>query len=226
MDRYPRIAAPNGGGDAVVLVDVRQPEEFTAPPGHLPGALNVPLADVASRVNELGASGQPIVLVCKTRPALGARSCGPACRGPAGCHCSARWHGRLASAGVVTGVEPASPGSCYTKRLYDDPRVAGESSCRRRACPERRPGSASTSFPAVISKDVDGGPPPAMTITTNRKVNDFAAWYYIHGIRDAHPAGRYVHVTIRVRVFGFVGVASCAPLRQPIARHGATTIEP
>jgi hypothetical protein len=29
----------------------------------------------------------------------------------------------------------------------------------------------------VISKDVDGGPPPAMTITTNRRVNDFGAWY-------------------------------------------------
>jgi hypothetical protein len=29
----------------------------------------------------------------------------------------------------------------------------------------------------VISKDVDGGPPAAMTITTNRKVNDFGAWY-------------------------------------------------
>ena len=22
------------------------------------------------------------------------------------------------------------------------------------------------------------GPPPAMTITTNRRVNDFGAWYY------------------------------------------------
>jgi hypothetical protein len=52
--------------------------------------------------------------------------------------------------------------------LYDNPRVAAESSCRRR--------SASTSFPAVISKDVDGGPPPAMTMTTNRRVNDFGAW--------------------------------------------------
>ena len=29
----------------------------------------------------------------------------------------------------------------------------------------------------MISKDVDGGPPPAMTITTNRRVNDFGAWY-------------------------------------------------
>ena len=32
-------------------------------------------------------------------------------------------------------------------------------------------------YRVVISKDVDGGPPPAMTITTNRRVNDFAAWY-------------------------------------------------
>jgi hypothetical protein len=29
----------------------------------------------------------------------------------------------------------------------------------------------------VISKDVDGGPPPAITITTYRRVNDFGAWY-------------------------------------------------
>jgi hypothetical protein len=36
----------------------------------------------------------------------------------------------------------------------------------------------------VISKDVDGGPPLAMTITTNRRVNDFGAWY------DLLAAGR------------------------------------
>jgi rhodanese-related sulfurtransferase len=44
-----RLAA----GDPVVLVDVRQPEEFTAPPGHLPGAVNVPLADLSGRAGEL-----------------------------------------------------------------------------------------------------------------------------------------------------------------------------
>ena len=74
-----------------------------------------------------------------------------------------------------THQSPAVPGVIPTA-LYDDPRAAGESSCRRRAC-RRRPGSASTSFPAVISKDVDGGPPPTTTITTDRRVNDFAAWY-------------------------------------------------
>ena len=53
------------GGD-VLLVDVRQPEEFIAPPGHLPGAINVPLGSScgphwASLRRELS-----IVLVCKT----------------------------------------------------------------------------------------------------------------------------------------------------------------
>jgi rhodanese-related sulfurtransferase len=57
-----RLAA----GDAVVLVDVRQPEEFTAPPGHLPGAVNVPLADLSGRAGELAARREPVVLVCKT----------------------------------------------------------------------------------------------------------------------------------------------------------------
>jgi rhodanese-related sulfurtransferase len=57
-----RLAA----GDAVVLVDVRQPEEFTAPPGHLPGAVNVPLADLPSRAGEFAAGRQAIVVVCKT----------------------------------------------------------------------------------------------------------------------------------------------------------------
>ena len=50
----------------VLLVDVRQSEEFTAPPGHLPGAINVPLGDLAGRTNDLAARRQPIVLVCKT----------------------------------------------------------------------------------------------------------------------------------------------------------------
>jgi rhodanese-related sulfurtransferase len=53
-------------GDAVSLVDVRQPEEFTAPPGHLPGAVNIPLADVPGRAGELAARRAPVVLVCKT----------------------------------------------------------------------------------------------------------------------------------------------------------------
>lgn len=50
----------------LLLVDVRQPEEFAAPPGHLPGAINLPLDDLAAHTAELAARQQPIVLVCKT----------------------------------------------------------------------------------------------------------------------------------------------------------------
>ena len=75
--RRPRVDAPAwieiaelqrrlADGHAVVLVDVRQPEEFAAPPGHLPGAVNVPLADLPSRAGELAARRQPVVLICKT----------------------------------------------------------------------------------------------------------------------------------------------------------------
>jgi rhodanese-related sulfurtransferase len=53
-------------GDNVLLVDVRQPEEFIAPPGHLPGAINVPLGTLAGRTGELAARRRSIVLVCKT----------------------------------------------------------------------------------------------------------------------------------------------------------------
>ena len=53
-------------GDGVTLVDVRQPEEFSAPPGHLPGAINVPLADVGRHSAELAARNCPVVVVCKT----------------------------------------------------------------------------------------------------------------------------------------------------------------
>ena len=61
-DLQRRLAA----GDPLLLVDVRQPQEFTAPPGHLPGAVNVPLGEVAGRAGELAKRGKPIVMVCKT----------------------------------------------------------------------------------------------------------------------------------------------------------------
>jgi rhodanese-related sulfurtransferase len=50
----------------VLLVDVRQPEEYGAPPGHLPGAINVPLGQLSSHIAELAARQQPIILVCQT----------------------------------------------------------------------------------------------------------------------------------------------------------------
>jgi rhodanese-related sulfurtransferase len=53
-------------GTALALIDVRGPDEFNAPPGHLPGAINIPLPELPSRVAEVVARARPIVLVCKT----------------------------------------------------------------------------------------------------------------------------------------------------------------
>ncbi len=49
------------------LVDVRTPAEFGEV--HVPGAFNVPLADVTSRLSELKAKSEqgPIVLMCRTK---------------------------------------------------------------------------------------------------------------------------------------------------------------
>jgi uncharacterized membrane protein YdjX (TVP38/TMEM64 family)/rhodanese-related sulfurtransferase len=61
-DLQRRLAA----GDAIVIVDVRQPEEFVMPPGHLPGAINVPLSELADRSSGIAACKRSVVLVCKT----------------------------------------------------------------------------------------------------------------------------------------------------------------
>ena len=57
-----RLAA----GDSLLIIDVRQPEEFTAAPGHLPGAVNVPLAELPNRTADITARQQAVVVVCKT----------------------------------------------------------------------------------------------------------------------------------------------------------------
>jgi hypothetical protein len=36
--------------DQVLLLDIRQPDEFTSPPGHLAGAVNVPLVNRRGRM--------------------------------------------------------------------------------------------------------------------------------------------------------------------------------
>jgi rhodanese-related sulfurtransferase len=53
-------------GGSIVLIDVRGPDEFNAPPGHLPGAVNIPLPELSDRAAEVAAHGRPVVLVCKT----------------------------------------------------------------------------------------------------------------------------------------------------------------
>ena len=64
-------------GDQVMLLDVREPEEFTGPPGHLPGSINVPLAELAGRTPDLARRKQPIVVVC--RPTGARRGQRPTC---------------------------------------------------------------------------------------------------------------------------------------------------
>ena len=57
--------------EGALLIDVRQPDEFTGPLGHLKGARLIPLGELASRLDELKAfKDQPIVVNCKA----GARS--------------------------------------------------------------------------------------------------------------------------------------------------------
>ncbi|MBV9201602.1 MAG: MBL fold metallo-hydrolase [Alphaproteobacteria bacterium] len=49
---------------AVQILDVREPEEFTGPLGHIRGAILIPLGELAERVSEL-ARDRPIVAVCR-----------------------------------------------------------------------------------------------------------------------------------------------------------------
>ncbi len=51
-------------GDAVQLLDVREPEEFTGPLGHIHGAILIPLGTLAARAGELS-KDRPIVAVCR-----------------------------------------------------------------------------------------------------------------------------------------------------------------
>lgn len=53
------------GADGVRVVDVREPDEFTGPLGHVAGAVNLPLGTLPGRLAEIGA-GTPVVLVCRT----------------------------------------------------------------------------------------------------------------------------------------------------------------
>src|ERR1700733_5083698 len=50
----------------VQILDVREAEEFTGPPGHIPGAGLIPLGELATRVDEL-ARDRPTVAVCRAR---------------------------------------------------------------------------------------------------------------------------------------------------------------
>lgn len=54
--------------DGAALVDVRSPGEFSS--GHIAGALNIPVDEIARRSSEIGPKDQAVVLYCRS----GARS--------------------------------------------------------------------------------------------------------------------------------------------------------
>jgi rhodanese-related sulfurtransferase len=47
-----------------LIVDVRTPEEYQS--GHYPGAVNIPLDQIESRLDEFGAKHRPIVVYCRS----------------------------------------------------------------------------------------------------------------------------------------------------------------
>lgn len=53
-------------GAAPLVLDVRGADEFDGPLGHIEGARNIPLPELASYRAELAGAGRPIVCVCLT----------------------------------------------------------------------------------------------------------------------------------------------------------------
>ncbi len=58
-----RLGQRGEAAAAVAIVDVREPREFSA--GHLPGAMNIPLADLSERLGEIPAHAS-VVFVCRS----------------------------------------------------------------------------------------------------------------------------------------------------------------
>ena len=55
------------GGGPLAVIDVRGPDEFDGPLGHIPGARNIPVDAIGDRLSEVKAlGGERLILVCKT----------------------------------------------------------------------------------------------------------------------------------------------------------------
>jgi rhodanese-related sulfurtransferase len=54
------------GVTARLVVDVRGTDEFDGPLGHIAGARNIPLPELAAHGDEIAAAGRPVVCVCLT----------------------------------------------------------------------------------------------------------------------------------------------------------------
>ena len=49
-----------------LILDVRGPDEFFGPLGHIAGATNLPLDELPARLPDLAHNDRPVVVVCKT----------------------------------------------------------------------------------------------------------------------------------------------------------------
>jgi rhodanese-related sulfurtransferase len=54
------------GEGAPIVVDVRGPDEFDGPLGHIEGARNIPLAELPDYTKNLAAEGRALVMICLT----------------------------------------------------------------------------------------------------------------------------------------------------------------
>lgn len=63
----PNAAADQFNGGHAIVLDVREPDEWSA--GHIPGAIHIPLGQLADRAGELP-TDRPIIAACRS----GARS--------------------------------------------------------------------------------------------------------------------------------------------------------
>jgi rhodanese-related sulfurtransferase len=52
--------------DAPLILDVRGPDEFAGPLGHIREATNMPLIELAAHIPDLVRENRPVVVVCKT----------------------------------------------------------------------------------------------------------------------------------------------------------------
>jgi uncharacterized membrane protein YdjX (TVP38/TMEM64 family)/rhodanese-related sulfurtransferase len=61
------LAARLGGAEDITVIDVRGPDEFEGPLGHIPTARNLPMSELPGRVQKLSSlTEKPVALVCRT----------------------------------------------------------------------------------------------------------------------------------------------------------------
>jgi rhodanese-related sulfurtransferase len=62
-----RSLALSGGESGRLLLDVRQPDEYTGELGHVPGAVLIPLPELPARLSEIESyRGKKVIAICRT----------------------------------------------------------------------------------------------------------------------------------------------------------------